>query len=171
MVAGKTFPAFPAHAQPAILRHQFLSSCRFADLHWTHTVKDSRGVRKYLLGVFGREYAQDVVRSLGYPIYILCDMRGCLFQTGTFKFRYSKGCICNSPYHHEIGSVNLSHWCNGCVLVHQLWLYHHIVSVSYTHTHTHACIYSGKYMFTFLNRCAMEPYARFCSVVKPYFRF
>ena len=42
---------------------------------------------KYLLGIFCRKYMWDVISSLGYSIYILCDMQGYLFQTGPFKFR------------------------------------------------------------------------------------
>ena len=108
------------------------SSWRFSHLHWTHTVNDCRGVLKCLLGIFCRECVKDVVSSLGYIHCFLRHMWGCMFWTGSFKFRWSRGYIHNSSYYrHHIGNIDLSIVVIFSVVVCLGWLYHHVLSVSY----------------------------------------
>ena len=38
-------------------------------MHWTHTMKDSRGVPNYLLGILSRGCVQDVTGSVGYHFF------------------------------------------------------------------------------------------------------
>ena len=63
-----------------------LSSCRFAYLILTHTVKYIRGVRKFLLGIFYRECVK-LVSSFVYLAYFLRNIRSCMCWTGPFNFR------------------------------------------------------------------------------------
>ena len=42
-----------------------------------------------------------------------CNIWGCMCWTGPFEFRWLKGYIYNpSYYHHQIGSIHLSHCCH-----------------------------------------------------------
>ena len=42
-----------------------------------------------------------------------CSIWGCMCWTGSFEFRWLKGHIYNpSNYHHQIGSIHLSHCCH-----------------------------------------------------------
>ena len=86
--------------------HHMKRCMTFAHLHRTHTVKDSRGMHKGLMGIFCQECVYDVVSSLGYLPNFLCKMWGCF----PFKFGWLRGYIYNySYYHYQIRSINLTH--------------------------------------------------------------
>ena len=52
------------------------------------------------------------------------------------QVRWSRGYIYNSSYRNEIGSINLYHCCHISVVLHQKWLYHHMLSISYINRKT-----------------------------------
>ena len=61
------------------------------------------------------------ITSIGLGSYFVClsYLKKCMCWTGPFEFRWLKGYIYNpSYYHHQIGSIHLSHCCHifrGCV--------------------------------------------------------
>ena len=65
-------------------------------------------------------YHVEIVSKMGLVLSIkLCNIWGCMCWTGPFESRLLKGYIYNpSYYHHQIGSIHLSHCCHifrGCV--------------------------------------------------------
>ena len=73
-------------------------------LHRTHTVKDSRGVRKCLLVVFCRECVKRVVSYLGYHPFLFRNIWGCTCYTGPLRL-YDREDIYKASYPpHRIGS-------------------------------------------------------------------
>ena len=102
--------------------------------------------------VYCQECIWDEVIFLGYLQDFLRNMWGCLCRTGPLKFRWSRGYIYNTSYHHhQIGSINLSHCCHifprlcawgGCTII---------------CCRFHICIYiySGTAWFCFFYYCAV----------------
>ena len=90
----------------------FWSACKFAHWHWTHTVNEFGGVRKWLLCIFCRECVSDAISSLDY-LNFPCSMSSFMCYTFPHNFRWSKGYIYNSSfYHHQIESINIFHCCH-----------------------------------------------------------
>ena len=55
----------------------------------------------------------DLVSSLGYILYFVCNLWACLCSTDQFRFTSSKGYICQlSSCHHQFGSICLFKCCH-----------------------------------------------------------
>ena len=68
---------------------------------------------------------------LSITFYFHYNIWGCMCLTGTFKYRWLKGYICSTCYyHHQIGSIHLSHWFIFSLVVSLRWLLHHILSLT-----------------------------------------
>ena len=71
---------------------------------------NTRGENKCFFGVYYQECVKDVVSSLDYPRYILCNVWDCMSSADTLRFRWWGGYMCNTYYdHHQTGSINISH--------------------------------------------------------------
>ena len=76
------------------------SSCKTARRHWTRV----NACRIYCGGV------SNMLLVLSITLYCHYNIWGCMCSTSPFQFRRSKGNIYTSyHYHHQIGSIHLSH--------------------------------------------------------------
>ena len=82
--------------------------CKTTHRHWIHI-----NVCRVSCGsVF------NMLLVLSIPLYFHWNIGGCMCSTGPFQHRWLKGYIYSSCYHHQIGSIHLSHCCHifrGCV--------------------------------------------------------
>ena len=82
-------------------------------------------------------------------------MWGCMCWTGQFKCRWSRGYIYNSSYyHHQIGSINLSHCCHIFLCLGVWGDCAFICCRFYTYTHKHTGIYMRLQLLCSRRMCA-----------------
>ena len=68
----------------------------------------SRGVSKWLLGIFCQECVYDEVSSLDYLLYLLRNTWGYMCKASPLKFGWLEGYIWNSShFHRQTDSVNI----------------------------------------------------------------
>ena len=51
----------------------------------------------------------NMLLGLSITFYFSYNIWGCMYSTGPFQYRWLKGYISRSCYHHQIGSIHLSH--------------------------------------------------------------
>ena len=114
----------------------------------------SRGERKYLLGIFCREWVSNVVSSLScffivalHVYVVVCVQPMYVLTHSSLGDRDNISVyMCNSSYHHhhQIGSITLSRCCHFSVVECLRWLHHLILSVIiYIYMFICICVYSS----------------------------
>ena len=99
--------------------------CKTTHMHWIHI----NVCRVYCGCVF------NMLLVLSNTFYIHYNIWGCMCSTGPFQYRWLKGYMYSSCYyHHQIGSIHLSHYNHiFSVVVCLRCLLHHILSlIAYT---------------------------------------